>query len=93
MWSLLSDPTIREDVDEAGVIDGRIPTLVVHAADDRSVRPEAHDRWTELLPHAEERMLDGGGHQFLLRGGFEPVAGWLAAHAWRPAGPTGAGAR
>ena len=93
MWSLLSDPTIREDVDDAGVIDGRIPTLVVHAIDDRTVRPEAHDRWAELLPNAEERMLDGGGHQFLLRFGFEPVAGWLAAHASRPAGPTGAGAR
>jgi pimeloyl-ACP methyl ester carboxylesterase len=77
MWSLLSDPTIREDVDDAGVIDGRIPTLIVHAADDRTVRPEAHDRWAELLPHADARILPDGGHQFLLRGGFEPMAGWL----------------
>jgi len=74
---LLSDPTIREDVDDAGVIDGQIPTLVIHAADDRSVRPEAHDRWATLLPHADARVLPDGGHQFLLRGGFEPVAGWL----------------
>jgi len=78
MWSLLSDPTIREDVDDAGVIDGRIPTLIVHVADDRTVRPEAHDRWAELLPHADARMLPDGGHQFLLRDRFEPVAGWLA---------------
>lgn len=77
MWSLLSDPTIREDVDDAGVMDGRIPTLIVHAADDRTVRPEAHDRWTTLMPNADARMLEQGGHQFLLRGGFEPVVGWL----------------
>jgi pimeloyl-ACP methyl ester carboxylesterase len=80
MWSLLSDPTIREDIDDAGVIDDRIPTLIVHAADDRTVRPGAHDLWARLLPRADSRLLDGGGHQFLLRGAFEPVAGWLAGY-------------
>jgi pimeloyl-ACP methyl ester carboxylesterase len=89
MWSLLTDPTIREDVDDAGVIDGRIPTLIVHVVDDRTVRIEAHDRWASLLPRADARMLDGGGHQFLLRSGFEPVASWLAGQASRPAGPAG----
>jgi len=78
MWSLLSDPTIREDVDDAGVVDGRVPTLIVHAADDRTVGPEAHHRWTALMPSADARMVEEGGHQFLLRGDFEPVAGWLA---------------
>ena len=81
MWSLLTDPTITEDVEDAGVIDGRIPTLIVHAADDRTVRPEAHARWTTLMPRADGRMLDAGGHQFLLRERFEPIAGWLADHA------------
>lgn len=81
MWSLLTDPTIREEIDDAGVIDGRTPTLIVHAADDRTVRSEAHGRWADLLPHADARMLPEGGHQFLLRGGFEPVAGWLEGHA------------
>jgi pimeloyl-ACP methyl ester carboxylesterase len=77
MWSLLTDPSIREDVDDVGGLDGTVPTLIVHASDDRTVRPEAHDRWTTLMPHADARVLDDGGHQFLLRGGFEPVAGWL----------------
>jgi pimeloyl-ACP methyl ester carboxylesterase len=81
MWSLLSDPTISADLDDAGVIDGRVPTLIVHAADDRTVRPEAHARWTALMPRADARMLDTGGHQFLLRGGFEPVASWLTERA------------
>jgi len=77
MWSLLTDPTIREDVDDVGGLDGAIPTLIVHAADDRTVRPEAHERWTTLMPHADGRIVEQGGHQFLLRGGFEPVAGWI----------------
>jgi pimeloyl-ACP methyl ester carboxylesterase len=81
MWSLLSDPTIGADLDDAGVIDGCVPTLIVHAADDRTVRPEAHARWTALMPRADERMLDTGGHQFLLRAGFEPVTSWLAERA------------
>lgn len=86
MWSLLTDPTISDAIDDAGVIDGRIPTLIVHAADDRTVRPQAHDRWIGLLPHADARMLEDGGHQFLLRGGFEPMAAWLAERERRPGG-------
>ena len=71
---------------DAGVIDGRMPHADRARADDRTVRPQAHDRWIGLLPHADARMLEDGGHQFLLRGGFEPMAAWLAERERRPGG-------
>ncbi len=79
MWSLLTDPTVRDDLARLRRLDRSLPCLIVHARDDRTVPPEAHDRWTTLMPHADARMIDAGGHQFLLRDNFEPVAAWLAA--------------
>jgi pimeloyl-ACP methyl ester carboxylesterase len=81
MWSLLSDPTVAEDLDDVGALDGSCPALVVHAEDDRTVPIGAHARWTALLPHADAQVLASGGHQFLLRRAFEPVAGWLQERA------------
>ena len=79
LWSLWSDPDLVEEVAAAaGTIDQHVPqVLVVHARDDRTVRFEAHAPWMRLLPDARDTVVDHGGHQFLLRDGFEPVAGWL----------------
>ena len=37
---------------------------------------DAHERWCDLLPHAERRIVDGG-HQAQLRDGFRALAGWV----------------
>jgi Cys-tRNA(Pro)/Cys-tRNA(Cys) deacylase len=43
------------------------------------VRCDAHVAWCRVLPHTDRAVVDTGGHQFLLRTEFEPVAGWLGA--------------
>lgn len=78
MWSLWSDPAVGAEVAELAGLDGVTPTLLVHARDDRTVSPRAQISWAAILPHAERRMLDAGGHQLLLRTGFAPLVGWLA---------------
>ena len=60
-------------------IPAAMPVLLVNASDDRTVPLGDQARWADLLPHAERRMLDEGGHQFLLRTDFEPLAEWLLA--------------
>ena len=77
MWSLWSDPDLEHEVAALAKLD-RLPTLLAHARDDRTVAIRAHEGWVRLLPHAERHVVDEGGHQFLLRTGFEPVTGWLA---------------
>lgn len=79
LWSLWSDPDLVEDVTHAAAtIDPRVPdVLLVHARDDRTVRFDAHASWVRLLPHSRDEIVDQGGHQFLLKDRFEPVAGWL----------------
>jgi hypothetical protein len=77
MWSLLTDPTISGDLERVRGLDAA-PTLLVRAADDRTVHAEDEDRWMALLPGAEGRVEPRGGHQFLLRNGFEPLASWLS---------------
>ncbi len=78
MWSLLTDPTIEHDLGRVRGLDA-VPTLLAHAADDRTVGPEDHARWQALLPAAESLVVPHGGHQFLLRSGFEPLASWLSS--------------
>ncbi len=79
LWSLWSDPDLVEDLTlAAGTVDPRVAdVLLVHARDDRTVRFDAHAPWVRLLPHARHEVVDQGGHQFLLKDGFEPVAAWL----------------
>jgi hypothetical protein len=77
MWSLWSDPSLVEEIERVRALDGERPCLLAHARDDRTVNIRAHTAWTRLLPHADEHVIDSGGHQFLLRTGFEPVTSWL----------------
>ena len=77
LWSLWSDPSLVEEIQRVGTLDGTLPALLAHARDDRTVPITAHGAWTRLLPHAEEHVIESGGHQFLLRTGFEPVTSWL----------------
>jgi pimeloyl-ACP methyl ester carboxylesterase len=70
----------------------RVPTLVVAAEDDRLL-PEAHPkRWTELIPTAELRVLEGDpgaptGHLLIIQ---QPagLAEMISAHIRNPDGPT-----
>jgi pimeloyl-ACP methyl ester carboxylesterase len=78
MWSLWSDPSLGDELTCLAALDGSVPTLLAHARDDRTVSMRAFEEWSRVLPHAERHELPDGGHQFLLRSGFEPVAGWLA---------------
>jgi pimeloyl-ACP methyl ester carboxylesterase len=81
MWSLWSDPTLGHEVTRLAALDGTTPTLLVHASDDRTVSPRAQAAWAQVMPRAERRMLAEGGHQLLLRTGFEPIVAWLARDA------------
>jgi len=81
MWSLWSDPDLEQEIETLSMLDGSIATLLAHARDDRTVSIRASVAWGRAMPHAERRVLDDGGHQFLLRSRFQPVAGWLAREA------------
>ncbi|MDH4111819.1 MAG: alpha/beta hydrolase [Actinomycetota bacterium] len=78
MWSLWSDPDLGREIDSLSALDGSVAMLIAHARDDRTVSVRASDAWSTALPHAEHRVLERGGHQFLLRSAFEPLVGWLA---------------
>jgi surfactin synthase thioesterase subunit len=78
MWSLWSDPSLGDELGSFARLDGSVPTLLAHARDDRTVSARAFEAWSRVMPHAERHELADGGHQFLLRSRFEPVAGWLA---------------
>lgn len=78
MWSLWSDPSLGEEVEGLTALVGSTPTLLAHAEDDRTVSVRSQAAWGRVLPNAEHRELGSGGHQFLLRTGFEPLLGWLA---------------
>lgn len=83
LWSLWSDPDLQASLGAAtATLDERAGrSLVVHARDDRTVPFDDHARWLRSLPHADGSVVARGGHQFLLRNGFEPLAGWLGAPA------------
>lgn len=73
------DPGALAALETARRIPATTPVLLVNASDDRTVPVGDQARWADLLPHAERRTLDEGGHQFLLRTDFGPLAGWLLA--------------
>lgn len=88
LWSLWSDPSLEAAVIGAAArIPASTPILLLHAADDRSVRVDAIDGWRRVLPAARRQVLPHGGHQFLLHGRFEALAPWLDDRA----GATGGG--
>ena len=76
MVSALWDPDVTAEVETIRSL-SRTPALLVNARDDRTVPLDAQRRWAELLPNAERRVLDDGGHQFPLRTRFEDLVGWL----------------
>lgn len=79
MWWALHDPAVREEVLRIGEALADTPAFLMHARDDRTVAFGAMARWEELLPHAERRALDLGGHQFLIRAGGAELVAWLDA--------------
>lgn len=81
MWALWSDPALEGDLDRLAALDASIPVLLAQARGDKTVALRAHTGWARVLPHAERRLLDEGGHQFLLRSGFSPLVDRLARDA------------
>lgn len=77
MWALLSDPAAPGAVAQGVRLPQDLPVILVFAADDRTVRPASVARWRAQIPQARFRSVPSGGHQFLLRTGFEPIRGWL----------------
>jgi pimeloyl-ACP methyl ester carboxylesterase len=87
LWSLWSDPSLEADVrSSAASLPPDLPILLRHAADDRSIPPADLDRWSALLPRADAAHLPSGGHQVLLRVGFDAVIPWLRDRAVRGRG-------
>jgi pimeloyl-ACP methyl ester carboxylesterase len=82
LWTLWSDPSLGPEVAEAADrVRPEMGTLLLHAADDRSIRVDALEGWTRLLPHAGHEIVPHGGHQFLLHQRFAPLGPWLSSIA------------
>lgn len=79
MSSALWDPGVTPELETIRAIAPRVRVLLANATDDRTVPVTDQERWAALLPHAERRVLDEGGHQFLLRSDFGVLADWLLA--------------
>ena len=79
MASVLWDPGVTPALEAVRAITSTTPVLLANASDDRTVPLGAQERWAGLLPYAERRVLDEGGHQFLLRTNFQALAEWLLA--------------
>ncbi len=79
MDSALWDPAAPVALRSVRGVPATTPALLVNARDDRTVPFDDQARWSALLPHAERRTLEEGGHQFLLRTDFAPLAEWLLA--------------
>lgn len=77
MWTLLADVSVIQQLHALRDLPSSVPTLLLTAADDRYVGQHALDRWIRHLPNAEVRFAPSGGHQFLLRAGFETLADWI----------------
>ena len=76
MRSALYDPAIAQEMEMVRALDGRLPILIEHALDDRTVRLGAHEHWRALLPSAEHHIV-AGDHQVQLHSRFETLASWL----------------
>lgn len=79
--SLLSDPALPGELSGLSRIDPAVPTLLLYAADDRRVPLTAGSAWASLLPSAARVVVPSGGHQFLLRTGFDPLTTWFEGTA------------
>jgi len=79
MWSLLHDPKLPDELERVREALVAVPVLLARARDDRTVLADAVERWATLLPHADRIEVPSGGHQFLIREGFEPLVRWLEA--------------
>lgn len=79
LWSVVSDPAL---VDELGTLRAfGAPVLLINASDDDIVPLRNQQRWAEFFDpevSVTRMTLGRGAHQFLLRGGFEAVAEWIA---------------
>ncbi len=78
-WWALHDPAVTDRLDDVAGALASVPTLIANAPDDHTVEIAAQDRWARLLPAAERVVVPSGGHQFLLRGGDDPLVTWLDA--------------
>jgi pimeloyl-ACP methyl ester carboxylesterase len=78
-WWALHDPGLAARVGRVATALARVPTLLAYSRDDHTVEIAAQARWAGVLPAAERIVVPGGGHQFLLRGGEEPLLDWLDA--------------
>ena len=77
MWTFLGDVSVLEELAALRTLPRSIPTLLLTASDDRYVGQYALSRWRHFLPNAEVRFAPSGGHQFLLRTGFDSIANWI----------------
>jgi pimeloyl-ACP methyl ester carboxylesterase len=82
LFAAIYDPALAGELETVGQTLGPdIPQLLINARDDRTVPITSQARWAGILPHATTRQVETGGHQFLLRDGFQPVTDWLRALA------------
>lgn len=79
MWWGLHDAGVTGELEHVRTALCEKPALLLHATDDRTVGLDALSRWAELLPHAQQRVVETGGHQFLLHAGVTGLAAWLDA--------------
>lgn len=79
MWWGLHDPDVTGELEHVRTALAETPALLMHTSDDRTVNLGALSRWAALLPHAQQRVVQTGGHQFLLRTGVPGLASWLDA--------------
>lgn len=77
MWTLLGDLSIERELEKLRDLPSSIPILLLTAADDPHSSDAELREWRRLLPSAEINIVPTGGHQFLLRNGFEPLADWI----------------
>jgi pimeloyl-ACP methyl ester carboxylesterase len=78
LYALWSDPTLVEELPAIERIPPETRVLLAHARDDDRVPAANVGRWRRHIRHAEPHLLEHGGHQVLLRTGFDPLAGWLS---------------
>lgn len=77
MVSALYDPSVTGELQTVGALPPTVPVLLVNARDDRTVPIDDQERWAELLPGADRRVLEDGGHQFPLHTDFAELVRWL----------------
>jgi surfactin synthase thioesterase subunit len=77
MWTLLGDLSVEGELENLRDLPVSIPTLLLSAADDPHSSDADLSKWRRLLSGAEVNIVPRGGHQFLLRDGFAPLADWI----------------